>query len=72
MAPSPVVAARQAAASIASIAPFVAGPETYNPMQVLQTMNAEGGRTPFSFFARQLPTDPVTSLASTVNLIKKG
>ena len=59
VAPTPVLGAPQAAASVESIAPSVAGSETYDLIQVLQTMNAEGGRMPFSFFARQLPGDPL-------------
>ncbi len=67
-----VAPAPQAAASAESLAPSTAGSETYSLIQVLQMMNAEGGRLPFSLFARQLPGDPVTSLASTVDLMKKG
>ena len=71
-APTAVAPAPQAAASVENPTPSTAGSETYNLIQVLQTMNAEGGRLPFSLFARQLPGDPVTSLASTVDLMKKG
>jgi hypothetical protein len=46
--------------------------DTFSLLQVLQSLEAEGGSLPFAEFAKRLPGDNFTALSSTVRLMKDG